>query len=81
MVAIRNIWICNDDEFDPSKYKLYALFRDDIMASYFAEFGTSKQELFALFFDGFTASYHEELCGPFIGDHEKCQTLEIIGHK
>ncbi len=74
-VAIRTIWICDDEEFGASKYKSYALFSGDIIASYDAEFGASKYKLYTGFSDGFTASYDAEfdafkieLYGLFIGD-------------
>ncbi len=58
MVAIRHIWIFNDDEFGPSKLKLFAIFAGDIIAYYYAKSGPSKLKLF------------EALYGSFIGDNK-----------
>ncbi len=43
--------VLNREEFGASKYTLYALFSDGIMASYREEFGAWKYTLYALFSD------------------------------
>ncbi len=93
MVAIRTIWICDDDEFGASKYTLYALFSDDIMASYHAEFDAWKYKLFALFSGDIMALYREEfdaskyeLFALFNGDimashHAEFYVFELMNDK